>query len=342
MHEAKYYSKEGHSIFCELCPQECHIMEEGSGNCGVRRERDGKLFALNYDHCGMLAVDPVERKPLFHFYPGWNVLSMGTIGCNMQCTFCQNWNLVSGEDEGKEQLNPETVLSMLREHPPGEVLGAAYCYNEPMVWYEFVLDSSRLLAEHGYKNILVTNGYINKAPLKELLPSLDALNIDIKAFSDEFYRRYSSGKGLQEIRRTVEDSLASCHVELTYLVIGSLNDSLTEINRFIDWVASLDSEIPVHFRRYFPAHRMDVPPTPIMTMRKIWDMARERLSYVYLGSIMDVERNSTYCPHCGKLLIKRRGYHAENVGLVGSGAKCQSCAEPVNLSGSFHGEEQSK
>jgi pyruvate formate lyase activating enzyme len=337
MREARYYTRQGAEIFCELCPQECRLAEGQTGVCGVRRVAEGKLVTLNYALCGAINMDPIEKKPLYHFYPGWDILSLGTTGCNLHCSFCQNWTLARG---GKEQFagstTPEDLLEILRSRPPREQLGIAYTYNEPTVWYEFVLETSQLLHENGYQNVLVSNGLINKKPLEELLPFIQAMNIDVKAFSEDFYRRHCRGRGLKEVLRTVELALPRCHVELTYLIITTLNDSPAEIRDFVGWVASLDREIPVHFSRYFPSYRMDLPPTPLKTMQQAWEIAGEKLSYVYLGNIADAERSNTYCPSCRQLLISRRGYRIKNVGL--EGRACKKCGHTIRLTGHIYGK----
>ena len=339
MKEALYYTREGAEFFCQLCPQGCRLSEGQTGVCGVRRVEGGKLITLNYSLCGAMNVDPIEKKPLYHFFPGWEILSLGTVGCSLHCSFCQNWTLARGEGgQTEELLGPEEILKILQGRPLRERLGIAYTYNEPTVWYEFVLETSRLMAEHGYKNVLVTNGLINREPLRELLPFVHAMNIDVKAFKEDFYRRYCRGKGLKEVLRTIEEALPHCHVELTYLVITSLNDDLEEIEEFVGWVASIDEEIPVHFSRYFPSYRMDLPPTPLETMQRAWETAGEKLSYVYLGNVTDHKRSSTYCPSCRQLLISRRGYRIKNEGLEGK--KCQNCGHTIRLRGHIYGEEE--
>jgi pyruvate formate lyase activating enzyme len=220
---------------------------------------------------------------------------------------------------------------VLASSSPREKLGVAYTYNEPGVWYEFVLETARFLHEKGYKNILVTNGYLNPEPLAELLPFIDAMNIDVKAFSDSFYRRFCRGKGLTEVLRTVEQALGTCHGELTYLVIGTLNDSPAEVGGFIDWVASLDREIPVHFSRYFPGYRLEVPATPLPVMESIWETAVRKLSYVYLGNAADENRSATYCPSCGTTLIRRTGSGVRSDGLQGK--SCKNCGYTIRLEG---------
>jgi len=338
MHEARYYSRKGHVVLCELCPQGCQLTDEQEGICGARRVEDGKLVTLNYGLCCSLSVDPIEKKPLYHFYPGWEILSMGTSGCNLNCSFCQNWTLARGEKKQElEEITGDDLLKILKTRPEREQLGIAYTYNEPTVWYEYVRDTSQIMWENGYKNVLVSNGLINKEPLQELLPFIDAINIDVKAFSDSFYKRHCKGTGLGDVLDTVEQCLPNCHVEITYLIITSLNDSPQEIGSFIDWVASLNKEIPVHFSRYFPSYRMDLPPTPLQTMQNAWQMAREKLSYVYLGNVMDQERSATYCPKCSNLLITRKGYRIKNEGLDRN--FCQNCGNTIKLTGHIYGEE---
>jgi pyruvate formate lyase activating enzyme len=338
MREAFHYRQEKENIYCELCPQGCRLKEGQKGICGTRRVEEGKLVVLNYNLCSAIAVDPIEKKPLYHFYPGWYILSLGTVGCNLNCDFCQNWTLARGEkeQEGMRVITPAKLLQLLHKLPQKEQLGVAYTYNEPTVWYEFVREAAELIKDHDYKNVLVTNGLINPKPLKELLPFIDALNIDVKAFRDTFYRRYCKGGALKDVLRTVETSLKSCHVELTYLIITSLNDSLEELKDFVDWVASLDPEIPVHFSRYFPSYRAQWPPTSLETMQKTWEIARERLSYVYLGNVVDENSSNTYCPACGELLLSRRGYHLQNMGLQGK--ECSNCGHTIRLHGYIYEE----
>ena len=335
--KALYYRSDGEDVICLLCPQSCRIKEEQLGACGARKVEKGELLTLNYARCCSIAMDPIEKKPLYHFYPGWKILSIGTFGCNLHCTFCQNWTLARGESASRsEEITPYMLLDILKDSLPEEKLGVAFTYNEPGVWYEFVLETSRFLAGEGLKNVLVTNGYLSPKPLKELLPSIDAMNIDVKAFSDSFYRRYCRGKGLREVLRTVEQALGRCHIELTYLIISTLNDSPGEIGKFVDWVASLDREIPVHFSRYFPNYLLDIPPTPLATMQKAWTLASEKLSYVYLGNVGDQQRSTTYCPSCGKPLISRTGYQIHNTGLHGK--SCSECGYTIRLEGHIYGK----
>lgn len=338
MQEARFYNAVEDGVFCWLCPQECKLKEGQRGICGVRKVEDGKLVTLNYALCAAFAIDPIEKKPLYHFYPGWEIASLGTAGCNLRCSFCQNWSLAHGDRiAGMESITPQKLREMLDGRPLRQRLGAAYTYNEPTVWYEFVRECAEELAAGGYKNVLVSNGLINPEPLEELLPFVHGMNIDVKSFSDDFYRRYCGGKSYRDVLRTVERVSRDCHVEVTYLIITTLNDSPEEISQFIDWVASLDCEIPVHFSRYFPSHRLNLPPTPVETMTWAWEKAREKLDYVYLGNVMDHWRGNTFCPSCQQFLIDRSGFSASNAGLQGN--KCKKCGHTIRLEGHIYGEE---
>jgi len=337
--EARYYQQEGDLTTCLLCPQVCRLQEGQKGICGVRQVEKGKLVTLNYGLIGAISVDPIEKKPLYHFYPGKEILSLGTIGCSLHCGFCQNWTLSRGDPHKlQEKLTPTGVMSLLESRLPSQQLGIAYTYNEPFVWYEFVRDTSELLSANGYCNILVTNGMVNQEPLEDLLPFIHGMNIDVKAFRDDFYRRYCKGKGVDDILRTVELSSARCHVELTYLVIPTLNDDLGEVKEFVNWVAALDQEIPVHFSRYSPSYQLDVPATPLETMEKIYHMAREKLSYVYLGNMMLKDASSTFCPSCDNLLLKRTGTGIKNVGLEHK--KCNKCGNSIRIHGNIYGDDR--
>ncbi len=338
MQEASFYTRKGDKFVCELCPQECQLQEGQTGVCGVRRVEAGRLITSNYGFYAALAFDPIEKKPLYHFYPGWEILSLGTAGCNLHCSFCQNWSLARNETGRKQEtVSPAEILAILRRQPVKGQLGIAYTYNEPTVWYEFVRAVSELLTTNGYQNVLVTNGLIKEQPLKELLPYVQALNIDVKAFREDFYRRYCQGKGFKEVLRTIEQALPTCHVELTYLLIPGLNDSPEEVKDFVGWVASLDREIPVHFSRYFPQYRLNLPPTPREVMQRAWEIASEKLIYVYLGNVPDDEHSTTYCPSCRQPLLIRKGYRLQNSGLKGK--SCKYCGYTIRLTGHIYGEE---
>lgn len=336
MRKARFYDKnEDDLVRCLLCPQRCSIEEGASGFCGVRRVVEGELYCTNYGLCAAVHLDPIEKKPLYHFYPGRPILSLGTLGCNLDCRFCQNWTLARGNPEsgpGNRPLSPEKVLQMLqREGSPDEVLGVAYTYNEPTVWYEFVFDTARLLREHGYHNVLITNGFISSEALKELIPLIDAFNIDIKAFSDNFYRQYCRGMR-RPVIKTVEHAAAVSHVEITCLLIPTLNDCPKELELLSDWLAGINPDIPLHFSRYFPQYQLDLPPTPLETLQQAREIALRKLRYVYLGNVDLPGSADTCCPNCGATLVCRRGYKITMNGLTGT--RCRNCraAIPIVLS----------
>ncbi|HOP68344.1 MAG: AmmeMemoRadiSam system radical SAM enzyme [Dethiobacteria bacterium] len=330
MQEARFYRREGKKLRCLLCPRHCLLAEGGGGSCGVRQVRDGKLVTMNYGLVAAAHWDPVEKKPLYHFYPGKEILSLGTYGCNLHCRFCQNWSLARGEPHsGDPRLSPEQVLEILQRRGGPEVaLGVAYTYNEPTIWFEFVFDTARLLHRHGYKNVLVTNGYISREPLEELLPYIDALNIDVKGFSDRFYREYCRGER-EPVLQTVELASRHAHLEATCLLIPTLNDSPQELALLVDWLASFNPEIPLHFSRYHPDYKLNLPPTPLATLERARQIALEKMPYVYLGNVNWPGAADTFCPSCRAVLIRRSGYQVSIEGL--QQGRCAYCGKKINL-----------
>ncbi|WP_277997655.1 AmmeMemoRadiSam system radical SAM enzyme [Thermanaeromonas sp. C210] len=324
--EAKYYVKlDEDRVECRLCPHTCILAPGRRGLCRVRENREGRLYSRNYGLCSSLAVDPIEKKPLYHFHPGRLILSVGTVGCNFACQFCQNWEIAHGEPE-VVPLTPEVLVEKARDL---DTVGIAYTYSEPVVWFEFVLDTAGLARERGLKNVLVTNGFIRPEPLRELLPVIDALNIDVKGYNKEFYRRVIRGDYepvLQTARLARE---AGCHIELTTLLVTGMNDDLGELEELVKRIRDeLGESTPLHFSRYFPHYKLHLPPTPRETMERAWEMARARLHYVYLGNIEHPRASNTYCPRCGSLVIRRRGYTVSPAGLTGEGA-CGRCGEKL-------------
>jgi len=327
---AKHWTKlEDNKVRCELCPHRCVLKEGQVGVCRVRKNIGGKLYALNYGSVSSIAVDPIEKKPLFHFKPKSEVLSLSTVGCNMRCKHCQNWEIsqVGMEFPYLKEMSPEDVMKIARNYE-----GIAWTYNEPTIWHEFTLDVSKMAKKEGLYNVYVTNGYINEEPLKEIGQYLDAMNIDVKAFSDEFYRKIT-GARLQPVIDTVEKAYKmGIHIELTYLIIPTLNDGEKEIRKFVEWVYDLSPEIPVHFSRFFPMYKLtDKPPTPLKTMHQAYRIAKDvGLEYVYLGNTWEPEYESTYCPNCGNLLIERVYYNTKIKGLTEDG-RCNKCGKKINV-----------
>jgi len=325
MTEAKYWKKRDDGrIACELCPQACVIPEGGHGVCLGRVNRRGALFAENFGQCVSVAMDPIEKKPLYHVCPGRQVLSIACNGCNLRCDFCQNWT-ISQTRVRTTPLPPDELVRLARESGS---FGVAYTYTEPLVWYEYLLEAGALVRGAGLKNILVTNGVINEAPLRELLPLVDAMNIDLKSMRPSFYRDYCHCEGAEAARRTIRLAAEQCLVEVTNLIIPGLNDSDDDLRELVDFVADVGRTIPLHFSRYFPTYKMNIEPTPVETLERARDIAREKLDYVYLGNVRADDSN-TYCPNDGHLLVRRSGYSTEVVGI--EDGRCACCGRVADL-----------
>lgn len=330
MYEALHYERqENENVKCVLCPHECLLAPGKRGVCRVRRNIEGTLFSENYGKCASIALDPIEKKPLYHFHPGSLILSVGSKGCNFKCRFCQNWMLAHG-DPPLQEITPSQLVEIAEKETPPGFKGIAYTYAEPLVWYEFVLETAGQARDKGIKNVLVTNGFINPEPLQEIIPLIDALNIDVKSFSSKFYRKLVKGE-LKPVLATAEEARRSgAHLELTTLVIPSLNDSEEEIQELVNWVeANLGADTPLHLSRYFPNYKLDLPPTPVETLTKLRELALRKLNYVYLGNTAISEANSTYCPSCGQELIRRTGYDVSIEALNGS--YCAQCNEKIAI-----------
>jgi pyruvate formate lyase activating enzyme len=315
---ASYYSKlEEDKVKCLLCPHHCVIKRDKQGICGVRHNREGELVARNYGQVGAIHLDPVEKKPLYHFYPGKQIVSVGTFGCNFDCAFCQNWQLARGNGEGGI-LKPAELIGLIEKQYTGrqDMVGIAFTYNEPLVWYEYVLETSRLAQQAGLKVALVTNGFLNREPFQKLLSYVDALNIDLKSFRDDYYRRYCGGR-LEPVLDNIKVAAGTCHVEITTLVVTGLNDSREELEELTSWLGELNDDIPLHLSRYFPHYKLDRQPTPVEKMLEAAEIARKYLKFVYLGNVPQLGRvNNTHCPQCGWELVTRAGCRVKISGLV--------------------------
>jgi len=326
MVEAKHWrSVEDGRVACELCPQACVIPEGGHGLCLGRVNRGGKLWAENFGECVSAAIDPVEKKPLYHVCPGHDVLSVACNGCNLRCDFCQNWTIAQTKVD-TSPLPPEALVELASSR---RSFGIAYTYTEPLVWFEYLLEAGSAAHERGLKNLLVTNGIVNEAPLRELLPLVDAMNVDLKSMTNDFYREYCHVDGLEAVKRTIRLASEQSFVEVTNLLIPGLNDSEDETEELVDFLADIDPAIPLHFSRYFPTHKMTVEPTPIERLRRAKEIAQEKLLYVYVGNVGLGEDSNTYCPEDGNLLVRRTGYSAEVVGV--RGGACSACGRPADF-----------
>lgn len=283
MHEAMYYEKlDAKRVKCHLCPYNCSIADGGKGSCGVRINKDGTLYSDVYGKTTGMALDPIEKKPLYRYHPGEYIFSLGTKGCNFHCEFCQNWHISQELDAPTEDITSEEVIEKAKAM---KSFGIAYTYNEPFIWYEFVLETAKLAKANGLENVLVTNGYVNMDPLEGMLPYINAMNIDLKAFDENFYIKICKGT-LKPVLEVIKRSVKSCHVELTNLIIPTLNDSEASIRKMVDWIyTNLGPDIPLHLSRYFPCYHMTIPPTPVETLKKAEKIAKKKLKYVYIGNV---------------------------------------------------------
>lgn len=285
MKQALFYEKtEDSMVHCYLCPHNCIIKPSMSGVCRARKNIDGELYSLNYGRIASLALDRIEKKPLFRFHPGSMILSAGTFGCNLKCSFCQNWS-IAHMDADTVEMSPEVLVDKALETKKAGNIGIAYTYNEPSIWYEYVYDCAVKASREGLCNVLVTNGFIGEKPLMELLPYTDAMNIDVKAYTTEFYKEICKG-ALHNVKRTVELAVQKCHVEVTTLVIPDLNDSVKEITELAAWLASISTDIPLHLNRFFPNYRMkNKPVTPLDVLERAKKAASRYLEHVYIGNV---------------------------------------------------------
>lgn len=315
---AAHWNPDGDAVRCGLCPHRCRIAEGAAGICGVRENRGGTLFAATYGKVAAVAVDPIEKKPLFHFHPGARILSAGSVGCNLRCEFCQNHHLALRRAPVETVRIEDLVLAARRERS----VGIAHTYNEPLVQFEFVLECAKAFRAAGMKNVLVTNGYVNPAPLAELLPFVDAMNIDLKSMDPAFYRKICGGD-LAPVLATIRAAARATHVELTTLLYTGHNDAEGDVRKVVDFVADTDREIPLHISRYFPMHRATAPPTAPDRLATAYRIAREKLPYVYVGNVRLPGAEDTVCPGCSATVIRREGYRVDAAGL--SGDRCAAC-----------------
>ena len=298
------------NIQCQLCPKLCVIEPGQSGECRVRINIDGVLRTVVYGYPCSIHIDPIEKKPLFHFLPSTNILSLATVGCNLHCQNCQNWEISQANPEDSRAIfcPPEKLVQLTRQY---RCPSLAYTYTDPIVYYEYTYDTAKLAKQANIRNVLVTAGYINEEPWKKLLQYVDAANIDLKAMSDDFYRQVCSAT-LKPVQKSLVLARASgILVEVTNLIIPTLNDKPEQIRELVRWVkANLGGDTPMHFSRFFPRYKMrNLPPTSLKTL----DLAREiamseGLNFVYIGNISSKEGQNTYCPGCKALLIERSGY----------------------------------
>lgn len=321
----KFYEKEGDYIRCTLCPHNCKLREGRFGICKLRTIKDNIPVAINYGEVTSANVDPIEKKPLYHFQPSKDILSIGTYGCNMSCSFCQNHE-ISQNKPPTEFIDIEKIINLIINIPDN--VGIAFTYNEPFMWYEYVYDAAKKIKEYNkdIKVVLVTNGYVNKEPLLKILPYVDAMNIDLKGYTDSYYSKIC-GATLEPVLETIKTASAYTHVEITTLMISDENDSIEEIRNIAQFIASVDKNIPLHLSRYFPNYNMKSPPTLVENIMKAKEEANKYLNYVYVGNVAGID-NNTYCPNCNYNLITRDMY---TTSLHIHGDRCPVCNEYIDI-----------
>ncbi len=317
-------------VVCELCPRECHIPQGGRGFCFVRANVDGSLELTTYGRSSGFCIDPIEKKPLSHFLPGTAVFSLGTAGCNLGCKFCQNWDISKSRemDTLQRTASPDAIVkAAIQTH----CRSIAFTYNDPVIWAEYAIDIARLARAEGIKTVAVTAGYINPRPRQAFFEYMDAANVDLKAFTDTFYRKLTQTR-LQPVLDTLKYLKHETEVwfELTTLLIPGENDSPEEIAQMCDWIVeNLGEDVPLHFSAFHPAYKLnDLPPTPHDTLIRAYEQAKYAgLRFVYLGNVYDVNRESTSCPTCGNTLIQRDRYQIERYNLVHN--RCRACNQII-------------
>ena len=328
--EARYYEKLEHEeVRCLLCPKECRIGDRERGYCGVRENDHGTYYTLVYGEPCALHLDPIEKKPFFHVIPGTSAFSLATVGCNMECKFCQNWQISQSRPEQVEtrHIEPDRIVEQASSlHAPS----IAYTYGEPVVFIEYMMDIAARARARGIRNVVVTSGYINRKPLLDLCALVDAIKVDLKAFEESYYRDVCSSE-----LRPVLDTITTIReqgvwLEIVYLMVPTLNDDPAKIREMARWLrAHAGADVPVHFSRFFPQYRMkNLPPTPVSSLERAYDICREEgLQFVYVGNVPRHEMENTYCPSCEEIIIHRQGYRVLSLDVIGG--KCRFCGAPI-------------
>lgn len=329
--EARHYEKlEGGGVECHICPRHCRVTDLERGFCGTRENHGDVYRTLVYGRpCAVSVSDPIEKKPFFHFYPGTTTLSLATAGCNVDCKFCQNWDISQSRPEQTRnyELSPEEAVQLCRSRGLPNI---AYTYSEPVIFYEYMYDIARLGKANGLRSVMVSGGYIDEKPLAELIPQLDAIKVDLKAIRENYYREIVRGELKPVLDRLVQMRKAGIWLELVYLVVPTLNDSEAEFRELAVWIKSnLGTDVPIHFSRFLPQYLLtDLPVTPVVTLDRAHAICKaEGLEYVYVGNVTGHEAESTYCPKCGAVMIERHGFNVRVAGLDKN--RCRSCGREI-------------
>ena len=335
---ARFFEREEDGrLLCPLCPRECRLGEGQAGFCYVRQNQGGEMVSLAYGKSTGFAVDPIEKKPLYHFLPGTSVLSFGTVGCNLGCRFCQNWNISKARESGREMasLGAAEVVALAESSGCPSI---AFTYNDPVIWAEWAIDVAREARRKGIRTVFVTAGYVEEKAREEIFACMDAANVDLKAFTEEFYARVTLSH-LAPVLETLEWLARGGRVwtEVTNLLIPGLNDDPGETRRLAEWIGKhMGPDVPLHFSAFHPTWKMtDRPPTPPATLTQARRIAREvGLRHVYTGNVHDRDGQSTLCPGCGQVLVVR-DWNAVRINRLGPGGTCRGCGE--RIAGRFEG-----
>jgi len=331
LHPALYWRTiKDTTLQCLLCPRKCVLAPDQRGVCTVRINKEGKLYSLGYGNPVAIHIDPIEKKPFFHVSPGSPVYSLAVAGCNMRCVFCQNWQISQSKPDEVQSYNlsPEEAVNQAIQNNCHFI---AYTYTEPTVFYEYMLDIAKLAHIRGVKNTMHTCGYINQEPLNELLKYMDAVNVDLKGFSPEIYAKIGEMAQLGPVLETLKTiKKAGVWLEITCLIIPGLNDETAKIKEMCVWIKeNLGDQVPVHFSRFMPAFQLvNLPPTPLEKLEEAYEIAKKAgLKYVYVGNVPGHAAESTYCPYCGNVVVKRIGYEILENNIKDS--KCRSCGNKI-------------
>ncbi len=318
---------------CNLCPHKCLIEDNKFGICGVRGSKKGQLFTPFHGRLSAVSIDPIEKKPLFHYFPSYDIFSIGFYGCNLRCPFCQNYQISKEFYTVSDKIIRPSML--VKNAVTSGSFGIAYTYSEPIVHFEYIIESSALAAEAGLKNILITNGFINQKPGTELLKDIDAVNIDLKAFNDHFYKKTLGGR-LQPVLDFISSAAEQTHIEVTTLVIPDENDSKAEIEKAAGFIASIDKNIPYHLSAYYPSYNYTASHTRAEKLLELADVSKRHLNFVFTGNIHG-GLSDTFCPECGTLLIRRNGYSTRI--MTKNKDECHICGLDLNSAGIIMGKD---
>jgi pyruvate formate lyase activating enzyme len=330
LHEAEFYKKlEAREIECQLCPRKCHVGDRERGYCGVRENKGGKYYTLVYNNICSANVDPIEKKPFFHFLPGTSAFSIATAGCNLNCKFCQNWQISQFRPEQIKnfRMTPRDIASTAVQY---DCRSIAYTYSEPTIFYEYMKDCAIEGNNDDISSVMVTAGYIEKEPLLKLLPHLAAVKIDLKSFREKYYDEICSGELKPVLDSLVTIKESEKWLEIVYLMVPTLNDEPAEIRELCDWIIrELGPDVPVHFTRFHPQYLLkDLPPTPVKSLETAYKIARDKgLNYPYVGNVYGHSGEDTYCPNCGEAIVERSGFRIDSMEIE-NGA-CKKCGQAI-------------